>query len=240
MSYQAVIFDLDGTLLDTLGDIANAVNRVLAARGFPKHPVKAYRYFVGNGSEVLIRRALPAEVEDEQIVREIYKAFLEDYGENWRIQTTPYSGIAELLDALSRRRVKLSVLSNKPHPSTVQCIDEWFKPWQFEKVLGQQEGLPKKPDPSGALKIAEDLQLNSRKMLFVGDSAVDMQTAVAAGMFAVGASWGFRSIGELEENGANALIHHPLELLSFFKEIDYDQSADRASESLQKREPGRL
>jgi phosphoglycolate phosphatase len=217
MSFQAVIFDLDGTLLDTLEDIASAANRVLLKKAYPTHPLTAYRDFVGNGSEMLIRRALPSEVEDERIIQECNEAFLEDYGENWRVQTTLYKGIPELLDALTKRRMKLSVLSNKPHPVTIRCISEWLKPWRFESVMGQRREMPKKPNPAGALKIAEDLQLQPRSFLFVGDSAVDMQTAAAADMFSVGVSWGFRSIPELEESGAKALIYEPLELLKLLK-----------------------
>lgn len=213
MAFQAIIFDLDGTLLATLEDIAGSVNRVLIERGYPEHPLEAYRFFVGDGSEKLVRRALPQEVDDEQMIRKCHEAFLEDYGKNWHVHTAPYAGIPELLDALSARHVKLSVLSNKPHAVTVRCISEWFRAWQFESVTGQRDGLPKKPNPAGALKIAEALQLQSRDFLFVGDSAVDMQTASAAGMFAVGVSWGFRPVSELEENGANAVIRTPFELL---------------------------
>lgn len=214
MQYKAVLFDLDGTLLDTLEDLADSVNRVLAARGFPAHPVDAYRYFVGNGAAMLVRRALPEMVQgDEAAMAACLAAFKEDYGQHWRVKTKPYPGVLELLEALTARGIKRAVLSNKPHENTRQCVDALLPQAGFGAVLGQQASLPQKPDPAGALEVAAWLGTSPAAFLYLGDSGVDMQTAVAAGMFPVGALWGFRPREELEANGAQVCIASPLEVL---------------------------
>ncbi|MGD2269086.1 MAG: HAD family hydrolase [Desulfobacterales bacterium] len=213
MSYKAIIFDLDGTLLDTLEDLADSVNRVLAASGFPAHGLEAYRYFVGDGSAMLITRALPEEKRAADVIRNCLRAFLEDYGRNWKVKTKPYPGIPEMLDALTARRCKMAVLSNKPHDFTRHCVDDLLGNWPFEVVFGQREDVPPKPDPAGALQIAKQLNLGPAEFLYLGDSAVDMKTAVAASMFPVGATWGFRTAEELLKNGCKVLIDRPLEVL---------------------------
>lgn len=213
MSREAVIFDLDGTLLDTLEDLADAVNRVLSANGFPQHSLEAYRYFVGDGAAMLIRRALPEEKRTADIIGNCLKAFLDNYGRNWKVKTKPYPGIPEMLDALTARRCKMAVLSNKPHGFTRHCVADLLKNWQFEVVLGQRENIPPKPDPAGAFEITKQLNLGPSKFVYLGDSAVDMKTAVAASMFPVGVTWGFRTVDELLENGCKVLIDRPLEIL---------------------------
>lgn len=213
MLYRAVLFDLDGTLLDTLEDIANAVNRVLTAHGFPTHPVEAYRYFVGEGVRILIRRVLPEDRRDEETVAACMKDYREDYSEHWNVKTRPYPGIAELLDGLAARNVRMAVLSNKPDASTRQCVQELLAKWCFDVVLGQREGIAHKPDPTGARAVAEILRVPPAEFLYVGDTSIDMMTAVAAGMYPVGALWGFRSADELTMTGAKRLIARPVELL---------------------------
>ena len=211
--YKAVIFDLDGTLLNTLEDIGNAMNRVLSHGAYPTHPMSMYRSFVGDGWEALIRRALPesASIHDRVLALEEFKVA---YGKTWDVTTAPYAGIPELLNHLSHAHIKLAVLSNKLHVFVRQCVDKQLAAWRFEKVIGFDNRFPKKPDPSGALSILEDLNLEKRACLFMGDSGVDMQTAVAAGLFPVGAAWGFRSETELMENGCRFLARHPLDLLA--------------------------
>lgn len=215
MKKKAVLFDLDGTLLDTLEDLCNSVNRVLESKGFPVHPLHAYRYFVGDGAATLFRRVLPEGHRDEQIIQECLLDFRKDYGHNWNVKTKPYPGIDTLLDALTAQGVQMSVLSNKPHETTVKCIQGILPGWRFEPVFGQREGVPKKPDPSGAKEIAGMLGLKPAEFLYLGDTGTDMQTAAAAGMFPVGALWGFRTKEELLERGARALVHRPDELLEF-------------------------
>jgi len=213
MPHKAVLFDLDGTLLDTLSDIGAAVNRVLAGKGFPAHELDVYRYFVGDGSAMLINRALPKEKRTDDVIRTCLAAYLEDYGRNWNVMTKPYEGIPEMLDALNDRGLKMAILSNKNHELTKRCTKELLSNWNFEVVIGQRNGVPPKPDPAGALEVAKRLNLPPVDFLYMGDSGVDMKTAVASGMFPVGVLWGFRSMGELRDNGSLALINRPSEIL---------------------------
>ena len=213
MEYSAVIFDLDGTLLDTLADIADAANRVLVSRQLPPHDVPAYRHFVGDGVEALMQRAMPAEHRDAEIIASSSAQFRRVYGETWNLSTRPYPGISELLDLLVQRQVEMAVLSNKPHANTIACVDEFFDASTFAVVFGQRNGIPCKPDPASALEISSALAVSPARCLFVGDSNVDMQTAVNAGMTGIGVTWGFRSRAELLDSGAQLAIDHPLDLL---------------------------
>jgi phosphoglycolate phosphatase len=223
MTIQAVIFDLDGTLLDTLADIADAVNRVLAANFHPGHAVEAYRWFVGDGSAVLIKRALPPNHRDAEKVRTCLEDFIADYTQHWRHKTAPYPGIMELLERLQDRRFKLAVVTNKPHRFSGKMVAHYFPGTPFDPIFGQREGIPKKPDPTQALAAAQQMQVAPRDCLFVGDSAVDMETARRAGMGAIGADWGFRPRTELIDAGAEHIIDHPMDLFTLLD--------DKASES---------
>ena len=211
--YEAVIFDLDGTLLDTLQDLADSTNSTLRERNLPTHEIDAYRFFVGSGVTELISRALPEEKRNDNVIADCVKAFREDYGRNWKVNTRLYNGVPELLDALSERHIKMTVLSNKPHEFIIVCIQEFFPDWKFEMILGARDGIPIKPDPTGANEIAENLGLSPSKIVYLGDSGVDMTTAVTAGMLPVGALWGFRPEGELKEHCAVKTIKTPMELL---------------------------
>ncbi|MBM3132017.1 MAG: HAD family hydrolase, partial [Chloroflexi bacterium] len=191
--FEAAIFDLDGTLLNTLEDLANASNRVLARRGYPLHDLDAYRHFVGEGVTMLMTRAVPPQFQSNRtIIEECVRAFREDYGQNWKVKTKPYDGMIETLSELAKRGLRLAVLSNKPDDSTQECVTEFFPTARFDFVLGQREGIPPKPNPLGALAIAERLDVAPERILYVGDTSIDMKTAIAAGMFAVGVLWGFR------------------------------------------------
>jgi len=212
--FSAVVFDLDGTLLDTLEDLGDAVNRVLTARGFPAHPMDAYRYFVGDGSAVLIERALPESARGSDVYRDCLAAFMADYDRSWKVKTRLYDGISEMLDSLTALGMNMAILSNKSHGFTVNCVRDMLSKWRFKAVFGLREDVPRKPDPAGALEISSLLGANPDRMLYLGDTATDMQTAVSAGMFPVGVLWGFRTREELLENGAKAVIQHPRELLS--------------------------
>ena len=213
MSYRAVIFDLDGTLLDTLGDIANSCNNALMKHGFPTHPIDAYRYFVGDGAAMCVKRALPEGNRDDGTVRRCLEAYSEYYGRNWDVRTRPYDGVPEMLDVLKKRGLVLAVLSNKPHDFTQICVAELLPHWSFECVQGVSDDVPPKPDPTGAAKVAAALGTSADEILYVGDSDTDMKTATAAGMFAVGVLWGFREADELSANGARKLIAKPADLL---------------------------
>jgi phosphoglycolate phosphatase len=213
MTFRAVLFDLDGTLLDTLADIAHAANTMLGREGLPTHQVDAYRGFIGGGVATLFRRALPPERCDDERVARCVAEFREVYGRTWNVHTRPYDGIPELLDALAARGLALAVLSNKPDDFTRRCAKAYLAPWPFRVVLGEREGVPRKPDPTGAREVAQRLGLAPETFLYAGDSATDMETALRAGMHPVGVAWGFRPSEELRSAGAEAIIAHPGELL---------------------------
>ncbi len=213
MRFKAVCFDLDGTLLDTLDDLAYCTNKVLSERGFPIHPVDKFRHFVGDGAKMLMIRALPEEARNETLIGECRKDFETIYRECWNRQTVPYHGISELLDSLTKLELKLAILSNKPHEFTVLTVNHLLQSWNFDVILGQRERIPKKPDPAGMLEICQKLGLTSEKFIFLGDTATDMKTAVSSGCYPVGVLWGFRNEKELKDNGALAVIKNPLDLL---------------------------
>ncbi|HET97600.1 MAG TPA: HAD family hydrolase [Desulfurivibrio alkaliphilus] len=215
---RAIIFDLDGTLLDSLADIADAMNRVLAGLKLPEHPRQAYRYMVGEGIATLVNRALPPTRRDAETQETALAAMREEYGRNWRKQTLPYPRIPALLTTLNRRGITMAVLSNKPDEFTQQAVRELLAPHRFAIVRGARADTPRKPDPAGALALAEELNLPPAEFLFVGDSGIDMQTAKRSGMFAIGVLWGFRPAEELRQNGADALISTPPQLLEFLDE----------------------
>lgn len=214
MAFKAIIFDLDGTLLDTLEDLGNSVNRVLAGHGFPVHRIDAYRYFVGDGFAKLIMRALPENERSQELVDICLDEFKDDYGRNWNRQTGLYDGISAMLDTLTGRGLKMAVLSNKKHEFTLKCVKTLLPHWKFEAVFGQREHLPPKPDPAGALEIAQMLKLSPSDFLYMGDSAVDIKTAQAAGMHPVGVTWGFRPAEELIKNGCRSLINRPQDVIT--------------------------
>ncbi|MCD4812694.1 HAD family hydrolase [bacterium] len=213
MPYQAVIFDLDGTLLDTIEDIADAVNCVLEKNQYPDHSIEHYKQMVGLGLKQLIVDALPEAARDAATIKRVASEAAEEYDRRWKNKSNPYSGITELLGQLQAKGTQLAVLSNKPHAFTQACVKALLPGTVFDVVLGAQDTMPHKPAPDGALKIAEMLGISVEAILYVGDSKTDMQTARAAGMFAVGVSWGFRAEDELWENGADKIIHAPQELL---------------------------
>ena len=210
-----VLFDLDGTLLDTLEDLADSTNRCLARLGLPSHPPEAYRYFVGDGLANLARRALPAERRDAATIEELKALFNQDYAGHWADKTRPYEGIASLLDELASRSRPMAILSNKPHAFTVEMVKHFLGVWRFSAVYGARDSHSRKPDPAAALEISEEMQLPPARVLYAGDTGTDMQTARSAGMFAVGVLWGFRPRTELEQNGAQLLVSRPQELLAW-------------------------
>ena len=207
-----VLFDLDGTLVDSLADLADSMNRVLTRQGLPSHPVQAYRYFVGEGIVKLVQRALPAEARQPDFIDECVREMRQEYASHWADTTRPYPGIAELLDALTARQIEMAILSNKPDELTREVVRTLLPEWHFAAVSGARETIPRKPDPAGALRIADLLHRNPADFLYLGDTNTDMQTARGAGMFAIGALWGFRTAEELKENGAQTLLSVPIEL----------------------------
>jgi phosphoglycolate phosphatase len=207
---SAVIFDLDGTLLDSLHDIAEAMNQTLAARGWPTHPHSAYLRMVGDGIETLARRAAPQEKNLGELVDQ-YRA---RYAQSMEQSTRPYDGVAAMLDGLCGDGLQLAVLSNKREDFTVALVKRQLPKWRFVEVRGEREGIPRKPDPLAALEIAHALGRSPSQIAFVGDTPIDMKTALAAKMFPVAVTWGFRTRDELNDAGARVAIDHPRELLA--------------------------
>lgn len=209
----AVLFDLDGTLLDSLGDLAESMNAVLRERGLPTHELDAFRYFIGDGIRELVKRSLPEALqEDESSLVSFLEAYRASYEARWHL-SKPFPGVPEMLDALQERGTALAVVSNKPDPFTQKCVQRIFSKWSWDGIAGQRDGVPRKPDPAGALTLASEWGVDPKDCWFVGDSDVDMQTGVNAGMHAVGVTWGFRTEDELREAGAEHIIHSPNELL---------------------------
>jgi phosphoglycolate phosphatase len=207
---RAIIFDLDGTLLDTLADIAGGINTALRERGMATHPVESYRRMVGSGLQVLVERATGSD--DSELVSGIASRVREIFASDPIGRTRPYPGIIELLTDLADTGVPTAVLSNKPHALTVQIIDGVLGDHRFASVLGQRDTVLPKPDPSSALESARAMGVDPSSVLFLGDSDVDMITATRAGMYAVGVAWGFRSVPELVDAGARAIVSHPDEV----------------------------
>ena len=214
MLTQAVLFDLDGTLLDSLADLGESMNFVLQEMGLAAHPLTDYRTFVGDGIAMLARRSLPPDRRDARSIAACVTRMRQVYGGRATRKTRPYEGIAELLDALESRGVAKAVLSNKSHDLTVELVAALLGRWTFRPVLGERSGVPRKPDPAGALEVAAHLGLAPSRIVYVGDTPTDMATARAAGMRAVGATWGFRSEAELREAGADEIAHRPGDVLS--------------------------
>lgn len=210
---QLVIFDLDGTLLDTVADLANATNQALQQCGFPTHPVEAYYQFVGNGINKLFYRALPAEHRTEEEVQRIRSLFLPYYNVHNADCSRPYPGIVELLRTLQEEGVMLAVASNKYHEATLKLVHHFFPDIRFAAIYGQREGVPIKPAPDVVHDILHDTGLGAWQALYVGDSGVDMLTARHAEVESVGVTWGFRSEAELCEYGAVHIVHEANEVL---------------------------
>ena len=211
MSKKAIIFDLDGTLLDTITDLALSVNHTLQEFGFATHDVDSYKYKVGNGMRKLIERALPENHLDKTDA--VLEKFMAYYDEHKADHTRAYEGITELLSSLQEKGVKLAVLTNKAHDPAVQLVKKYFGE-TFDVIHGQKDGVPRKPDATSTLQVLETLGVSAQECLFVGDSAVDIHTAKNAGITSVGVLWGFRTKEELESAGAAHIVSTPKQILN--------------------------
>lgn len=215
---HAVIFDLDGTLLNTLGDLRAATNHALEVRGLPPHSMEEIRQFIGNGIRLLICRAMPEGTPEAEIDAALddFKAY---YAAHIHDRTVPYDGIPQLLTALRKRGIKVAVLSNKIDSASQQLIDYFF-PEKTDVVFGEHVGVPRKPDPTSCRMVMQQLGVQPEQVLYVGDSGTDMQTAKNAGLYAVGVTWGFRSKEVLLKYGADVLVHRPEQILQI---LDSDE-----------------
>ena len=213
---KAVIFDLDGTLSDSIASMKYCGDRALAPFGYGPFPESDYKYFVGDGAANLVKRALKAGGDEDLVhFEEAFALYKKFFADDCMYQVKPYSGIPELLAALKEKGLKIAVLSNKPHDQTIDVIETLFGKGYFDIIQGQKDELPIKPDPAGVFAILKQLNLTAEDILYLGDTATDMKTGKSAGAFTVGALWGFRNRKELEEGHADAIIAHPLELLRY-------------------------
>ena len=212
---KLVIFDLDGTLLDTIADLAESTNHALKQLGYPTHDVETIRTFVGNGINKLLERALPLQEQTEENVRLMRSHFVPYYDAHNADLSSPYPSIVHLLEDLQEKGIMIAVASNKYQEATVKLVKHYFPTINFIEILGQREGINVKPDPSIVFDILQKANVNKEEVLYVGDSGVDMQTAINAGVDAVGVTWGFRPRTELEGFQPMGLIDKAEELLGF-------------------------
>jgi len=211
---HVVVFDLDGTLVDSLADLGESMNSVLADLALPQHPLDAYRHYVGDGIRMLVVRALPEAARSEAVVTEAVARLRVTYGSRWDLKTRPYEGIADTLTRLIQHDARLAVLSNKPHGLTLRVVERFFPAGTFSAVLGAEAGFPRKPEPAAAIELARRLSVSPAHCCYVGDTATDMKTARAAAMYPIGALWGFRDAHELLASGAKSLAKKPPDLLA--------------------------
>lgn len=217
MKFKAVLFDLDGTLLDTLKDLADSMNAALEQLGFKTHPAEAYKYIVGDGIETMACRALPENNRDPQSISKCIELTRQNYSRLWSVNTKPYPRITELLNELQKRNITMAVLSNKPDDFTKKMTAHFLGDYDFKEIRGADPQTPIKPNPSAALQIAAANNIPPEQFAYLGDTGTDMKTAVAAGMYPVGVLWGFRKADELIKDGAKLLIKNPLEVLRLFE-----------------------
>ena len=211
---KAILFDLDGTLLYTLEAIGDSINTVLDRYGLPTHPLEAYKKIIGPPATEMVTMAAPGATEKGYSPEQLLNDYTEVYAAMQKAKTKPYEGIPELLAALVERGIKLAVLTNKRHVATQEVIADFFPNIDFVAVIGARPGIAVKPDPFSALEILEIMGIQAQEAFYVGDSGTDMQTAVAAGMKAVGALWGYRDRKELADGGAELFVEHPLDILA--------------------------
>ena len=216
IKYKGIIFDLDGTLLDTLTDIADSCNKALEQFGFTGYTLEEYKVKVGSGFKVLIERCVPKETDDTKSL--ILKAFVEIYSHNYLNKTAPYEGIIEMLDELNSMGVKLAVNSNKRDDYIKPLTSKFFSDIAFVAAYGERKGIEKKPDPTTSNEIIKLMGLAKEEVLYIGDSDTDIKTAINSGVDGVGVEWGFRTPKELRENGAKYIVSKPSEIIEIIKE----------------------
>jgi phosphoglycolate phosphatase len=219
LQIKGIVFDLDGTLLNTLKSIAAAFNRTLKKMDMPEHELEDYRYFIGEGVYKCAERCLPLERRSKENIDRLVELEREDYSTSWKADAEPYNGIKTLISSAKEKGFKLAVLSNKDDRFAKQCVDHYFPDLPFESIIGYSDSVPHKPDPTGANLIAQTLDLQPEELVMVGDTSIDILTAQACNMHSVGVLWGFREINELKKAGAEKIIKHPAELLTLISQF---------------------
>lgn len=210
---KGVIFDLDGTLANSIEDIADSMNKVLQEKGLDTYDYSTYKTFVGRGLKSLVENALPESHRDASTLEECFQRMMNVYDDNCIAKTSLYPGISDLLNSLRDRNIKFAVFSNKANELTQKVVKVLLADWKLEMVIGAGGDIPRKPDPKGALVISEKMGIEPEELMYVGDSGVDMETANNSSMHAVGVLWGFRDMEELLENGAQTILAHPMDLI---------------------------
>lgn len=210
---KAILFDLDGTLLNTLSSIATAFNQALEKMGYPQHPTEQYRYFIGDGVFQCAQRCLPANEANQATISRLVELERIEYQKSWHEQVQPYHGVADLLVELGNREILTAVLTNKDQQAAEQCVQRFFPSHEFSHILGYDGSRPHKPDPTGGNWILKKIGIDQKHAMMVGDTAVDILTGKACKMRAVGVLWGFREAAELNQAGADYIIQQPRELL---------------------------
>ncbi len=212
MNIKAVLFDLDGTLVNSLYDLADSVNFVLTEFGFPTHETEKFKYFIGDGMAKLIERVLPEDRKDPELQNEVLDTFMNRYREHFADKTVAYEGIIDLVRELSAKNLKLAIVSNKVQDMTKEVARRVLSGLEFDIVCGKREGYPTKPDPTLTLEIINELGVKPSECVFIGDSGMDMAVAKNAGVSGIGVLWGFRTESELMENGADYIVRTPEEI----------------------------
>jgi len=219
MRIKAVIFDLDGTLLDSIHDIAFCMNEALKRLGLPTHDLPAYKIMVGDGVEMLVERGIPEPARSARMQARVLSELRREYAGHWGVDSRVFPGIPELLDGLTRRGIDMAILTNKPHEVTNLVVRKYFGAWPISPVWGADPARARKPAPNSALRIAEQLGASPSEVILIGDTRTDMETAVASGMFPLGAGWGYRGEDELLAYGARAVFYQPTTLLALLPEV---------------------
>ena len=213
---KCVLFDLDGTLADSVESIAVAGNKALKSVGLGPQPLEAYKYFAGDGADTLITKALKAAGDVEcHLFEKAYTEYKKNFEKDCTFNVKVFPGIKELLDALKRKGIKIGVISNKPHLRTIDVVETLFEKNYFDIIIGHKDGIPKKPDPTSTIGAANDLGIEVEQCIYVGDTDVDMKTGLGANMFTIGVLWGFRERAELEELHPQAIIETPHEIMEY-------------------------
>lgn len=217
MKYTAVIFDLDGTLIDSLEDLADSANEALTKNGFNEHPLNSYKKFIGNGLRQLVKNASPESIK-ETLIDTILQDLRSIYNKNYINKTRPYDNVHSMLRKLKELGIRMAICSNKPDKLANEIVEKIIGKEYFDVIYGEREGIPRKPDPTSLLEAAKHMGVKPENTIYIGDSGGDMISAKNAGMFAAGALWGFREREELLECGAQILLSDSIDLVEFIKE----------------------